>query len=434
MSRFYLCLLLLLCCCTRLLAQADAFAGTWQLDNTASSDTRPLIFEMKVAAPEKNILYPAHIRIQCDSFSAEYDLLLVKKSARELGISRNKYAVAEYPFSLKNYMSLLNGIFDLSKDFKGNAVLTLMRIPSMQPAISISDSVQLHAVNATTAARLKTLLQEDAMKLKKVNSIPWQGGNEPLILSPQTSPDYFGLLDTVYLHTRDGTIAFAGGKKKEKDVLSVMLNGHSLYENITVGKKAQNEEILLDTGLNILTLFAENFGDGLPSKGKVNLEFGAKKMALDFTNKVDSAATFIVVKLYCEKGSEKNFQNYVRGNLPDNSLQRNEKLIGSIVAKTQQITLAIWDDAVEDGDSISINIGGRWVVQGFPVKKAPQFITVTLQPGSNTIMFVADNIGSIPPNTSVLEIIDGKKRKSFYLETSLGENNLVKIFYDWKPD
>ena len=55
-----------------------------------------------------------------------------------------------------------------------------------------------------------------------------------------------------------------------------------------------------------------------------------------------------------------------------------------------------------------------------------------IKPGPNTITYIADNLGSIPPNTSVLEIIDGNKRRSFSIETTIGENNLINIFYDVK--
>jgi hypothetical protein len=89
---------------------------------------------------------------------------------------------------------------------------------------------------------------------------------------------------------------------------------------------------------------------------------------------------------------------------------------------------------VEDGDSISINVNGKWISRGLPVKLKPQTITITLDPGPNTITFVGDNLGSIPPNTSILEIIDGKRRKSFNLATFIGEDNLVKIFYDLRSD
>jgi hypothetical protein len=57
-----------------------------------------------------------------------------------------------------------------------------------------------------------------------------------------------------------------------------------------------------------------------------------------------------------------------------------------------------------------------------------------LEPGPNSIIFVADNLGSVVPNTSVLEIIDGKKRKSFMIDTDLSKNNQVNIYYEFKPD
>ena len=115
-------------------------------------------------------------------------------------------------------------------------------------------------------------------------------------------------------------------------------------------------------------------------------------------------------------------------------MQQNERLLGSPLSVSQQLTLAIWDDALEDGDSISININGKWIRKGFPVKARPQFITVLLEPGSNTISFAADNLGAIPPNTAIIEIIDGKKRKSFSLDTVLGESNLIKVLYEVKPE
>lgn len=191
----------------------------------------------------------------------------------------------------------------------------------------------------------------------------------------------------------------------------------------------------MDTGINYLTLFADNFKKGMPNKAKINTELGKKKFSLDFTDKSEIAATYIIAKLYYDKEQDANTRfQYVNMTDPEfKSLSRNEKLVGSIISSSQQITLALWDDAVEDGDSVSININGTWIARGFPVKKNPQFIIVTLSPGPNTITFVADNLGSIPPNTSVLEIIDGKKRKSFSIETNLDQNNLIRIFYNYKP-
>ena len=117
----------------------------------------------------------------------------------------------------------------------------------------------------------------------------------------------------------------------------------------------------------------------------------------------------------------------------DKILQRSTTVMGEMETKSAQITLALWDDALEDGDTISLNINGKWLVQGFSVKKTTQFINVRLERGPNKITFIAENLGAVPPNTSVLEIIDGKKRRAFKIETTLTSNNAINIFYDFKP-
>ena len=417
----------------KIFSQPNVFTGTWQVEYLSNTGMATVYMELQIAYPEKNILFPAKLTLQCDSFKATYELLLVKKNSREIAISKNKYPVSEKPFSLGDFTFFINGIFDFSRDLKGEPTLTIQRFqlkhyPHPIPDTAIDKSYQ------STAAALLHFLKDADIKLYKTNGIPWQHENIERVLSPSLSPVYFGITDTIHVPLRSGVINLNGIKKS--DTVSVVLNGQTIIEQIGLNRKPHTDDILLDTGLNILVLFADNFGEQLPNKGKLKLQFGNKKFNLDFNRNADSASSFIVAKLYYDRDKEKeiNFQDYRYPGVGDKPLQENEKLVGSIVATSKQVVLAIWDDAVEDGDSISININGEWIAKGFPVKKIPQFITVTLKPGGNTINFIADNLGSIPPNTSVLEIIDGKKRKSYTLETTVGENNLVKIFYDLKPD
>lgn len=72
-------LLCLLFSTFKLIAQSDPYSGTWQMDYIADPDMPPIHIEMQVAAPEKNILYPAQLLIRSESFSGTYQLLLVKK-------------------------------------------------------------------------------------------------------------------------------------------------------------------------------------------------------------------------------------------------------------------------------------------------------------------------------------------------------------------
>jgi hypothetical protein len=265
-------------------------------------------------------------------------------------------------------------------------------------------------------------------------------------LQPKLSPAYFGITDTIYVHSKFGGIAF--NKNKDIDIISIKLNSNNIIDQVDSKKVRDNEDFILDTGLNHLIFFADDFGNNGFSSASVNVQLDGNmnNNIFDFKQIKNLGATFIVLKIFMlfdEKSatsfSEKPIEQKVNNtstetitvnNIQGNNLNRPVKIIGNIVSKSKQLTFAIWDDAVEDGDTISLSINNRWITQGFPVKKKPQFITVTLDPGPNEITFIADNLGSIIPNTSVLEIIDGNKRKTFYIETDFNHSDAVKIFYD----
>ena len=401
---------------------------------------------LNIGDPEKRILYPASLTIECDSFNANYHLLLVKKNIRQLGISRNKKIISEMPFSIGNWTVYLNGIFDISKDLRGNSLLTINRIVTNDMVVAMPELTQFTPTQTSTATRLSSFLKDSIIQLRQTSKMPWKDSATAAIVSFQLNSTYFGIVESIHLRTKEGNVKF--NENKDNDIVSVFLNGNKIIDEVDSRKKRPTEEFLLDTGLNIIAFFADDYGTKGVSTASVNVEFDNKIVPLDFKFINNIAATFIVAKIYCDYNENDNtrFKDYSmndidqsndinkpRKNSNDNKLLRDNKTIGSILSTSQQITLAIWDDAIEDGDSISLNINGKWIAQGFPVKKKPQFITVTLDPGPNTITFVADNLGSIIPNTSVLEIIDGNKRKAFYIETDLGQNNLIKIFYDFKP-
>ncbi len=407
----------LLCSCIR--AQTDIFSGIWQLE---TGGNKPVCIELKIGQAEKGTLYPAAISIQSGSFYGLYELLLVKKNAWQLCISKNKYAASEKPFHLD--MLPLNGSFDLGRDSKGQLQLSINRLPFKQNNRPGADSA---------AQPLQKLVSNGNLQFAKISTIAWRDAYTEKILSPSLSPVYFGLADTVYIPTRYG--AYSVSSLSKNDMASAVFNGKVLFEQWPLSKKERTEEIMVDTGGNVIAFFPDYTINSSLSYAHFRGEFDKKKFVLDFDNPDDSGASFIAIKLALEQDKEKNpgFQPYIYPGPGELPLQSNEKLLGSVKSVSKQLTLAIWDDAVEDGDTISININGNWVAKNFPVKKAPQFLTVTLNPGPNTILFEANNLGSIPPNTSVLEIIDGRRRKAFFLETVPMEHNLLKIFYDFAP-
>ena len=420
----------------------DNLTGKWSMFYFHENPADSITLELSIGAPEKNMLYPALLEVKDKGFSGSYELLLVKKNIRQYFISKNKFPLKETPFQLEKCLDYFNGFLELGKDLKGVPKLTLNRMPLSKPSENItkaalSSNIYLYALN--------TAFQSAPIVFRKINNEIWSDTGTYKILQPEISPTYFGILDTMSVHNKSGTLGFVSNN--DNDIISVKLNSLNIVDMVDSKKRRPEEEFVLDTGMNLICFFADDFGNRPPCSATFNLDIHQNsKRTVSFASPENKDATFIVAKIIYSKADStlttfkeivypedynkeqfnKNQQN------TDTSLNRQNKWIGNIITNSPEITLAIWDDAIDDGDSISLLVNNKWIVKGMRVRNNPQFFKVPLNPGNNEITFVANNLGSIPPNTSVLEIIDGKKRKSFNIETDFSKNNIMRIVYEVK--
>jgi hypothetical protein len=415
-----------------LFAQQDNFPGTWAMTYISTGDSSTIYFELQVAEPEHNTLYPAQVKLVSGNFNAIYQLLLVKKNDRQLAIGRNKFPVSENPFSLGTWTILLNGTFDLGRSESGNPFLSANRIAAKRYGFTMPALTSYPDSTRNKAIELNQFLKEAPINLQKKNGLAWRGAAAQNILHTYSAPTYFGIVDTLYTKSPSLLFRFSENNKADNDTVSVMLNGKMIIDKMHINEPVYPLQISLDTGLNLVCFFADNYGRVPPNTAKLNIVFAEKNYTLDFTSKENMSASFIVAKIYFyPDGIKRNDTDIeARKKINQKINQRETKQIDSIRAGSQEVTLALWDDAVEDGDSISLQINDEIYMPGIAVKKKPQFITVKLYPGVNKIIFIADNLGAISPNTSVLEIIDGKKRRSYMINTNLGQNNSIKILYE----
>lgn len=407
--------------------------GTWLLQEQEPAGTG-VQMEMQIANPEAGILYPAQIKIQYQDFKATYQCMLVKKGNGELAISRNKHAVNETPYSIGTWTILLNGSLKLSTSYTGSQVLYVQRQRSKRYGIQLPAILNYAEVNRPTVLKLSEFLKQTDIRLQHTSQNPWRSGDVSKILYSYSTPAYFGLVDTLYTKTGIAKLVFSENNKPDNDTISIMLNGKMVIDQMDINRPEMSKEIVLDTGLNILCFFADNYGRVPPNTSKLNIVFPGKRYTLDYTSTENLSATFMVAKIYYYPDREQQTPAEIisRKTITEKINTRNTVLIDSLTAGSSEITLALWDDAVEDGDSISLQINDEIFLPGIAVKKRPQFFQVKLYPGDNKIIFIADNLGSISPNTSILEIIDGKRRKSYMINTNLGQNNAIKISYEFK--
>jgi len=436
-------------------AQKDALTGRWEWNKYQNSDTA-LTFQLHVGIPEKNILYPCQIRVKTGATTFSYNILLARKSIRKIGIGNHAYESNGNgnPKLMENFA----GYLDLHRDLKGEPELTLQRLKPAS-ALSIKDQVI-----SRDEYRIYNALSTDNINLKKTSDSAWISYLTYNILNANPDSPYYGIHDSIFLNSRNISANFNFNRKTGNGIVSLMLNGSPVAELINLRESRPVEDIRLDTGLNIIVLFTDQFGKKTTSTGKLGIKTDKGEIFLDHNEDKDADASFIALRLFYRSDKltpeESSIQReyYERLNSPDNLtshpellyrdslgkyipprqrtqsdielLQRNNKEAGTVSVKARQITLAIWDDAVEDGDTISLRINDKWVVQNMAVKKKPQFLTVSVNPGPNTITFIAENLGAIIPNTSVLEINDGRQRRAFFIDTNLSTNNHVNIIYD----
>lgn len=415
--------LLLISCPLLSKAQVEeSFTGEWTGKVFTDNEYGAVYFSLSIAAPEREELYPAQLKITCQKFTGVYDFLLVRNIKNELVIGRNKVPLVEEPFSLGAWTVFLNGTFRLRGRGEGS-FLAANRIFSKRYGVAMPLLQNFDDTVRGLAMQVRDALQTGEIVLSKSKNVIGNDIHSTKILNPWLSDVYFGIMDSIHLKNSEGRLSFIDNLKIDNDTVAVTLNGKLIIAPTDLSRRSPVELVKLDTGLNILIFFASNYGRIPPNTGKLALAFGNEKFVISFTNPADVSANFIVLKLI--------YHPEIQGT-KINELARNTILIDSFKTSSGKVTLAIWDDAVEDGDSISLNLNGKWVANGFAVRKQPKFLEVKLAPGDNSIIFVADNLGAIAPNTSLLEIIDGKRRKVFSISTDLKKNSQVKITYDYR--
>ena len=95
--------------------------------------------------------------------------------------------------------------------------------------------------------------------------------------------------------------------------------------------------------------------------------------------------------------------------------------------KNKKLTLFIWDANEEDGDKIELKINHKVILYDFETKNKRKKIKSRLIEGENIIEIKAINLGSSPPNTSRIELLDRKTKYPIIVKLELGKSAIIKI-------
>ncbi len=100
-----------------------------------------------------------------------------------------------------------------------------------------------------------------------------------------------------------------------------------------------------------------------------------------------------------------------------------------ITVNSKDIQIRIWDDAAEDGDIVSLNLNGEWILENRMLSNAGEVIKVLINPGDNVLIMYAVNLGEQPPNTGAISVDDGFTVQEVTLNSNLTNSGAIKIKY-----
>jgi hypothetical protein len=111
------------------------------------------------------------------------------------------------------------------------------------------------------------------------------------------------------------------------------------------------------------------------------------------------------------------------------------KEVPEVLVDTGTLRLDFYDNAEIDGDSITVVVNKNVVIshQRLTAKPITIFLKIDLQNTFQEIEMVAENLGSIPPNTAVLIITAGEKKYQLFLSSTQTKSAMVRFVYDKSP-
>ena len=114
---------------------------------------------------------------------------------------------------------------------------------------------------------------------------------------------------------------------------------------------------------------------------------------------------------------------------------RENNLVQTIVSSSQNIGIKIYDNGEVDDDTVSVYLDKRLVLSHQRLSASPLVVNFRMEEDNepHEIVMVADNLGRIPPNTSLMLVTAGDKRYEVRITSTEQKNAVVRFIYR-KPE
>jgi hypothetical protein len=117
--------------------------------------------------------------------------------------------------------------------------------------------------------------------------------------------------------------------------------------------------------------------------------------------------------------------------IPAVLLNRTNELLKTLTVNHTSIELRIYDDGAIDNDTVSVYYDNKKIVSNARISDQPVTVHITVEPSDHPhqLVMVAENLGDIPPNTSLLVVNDGEKRYEERIISNEQKNIVINFVY-----
>lgn len=106
----------------------------------------------------------------------------------------------------------------------------------------------------------------------------------------------------------------------------------------------------------------------------------------------------------------------------------------NIEVTNRSFSITVYDHQRDDGDIISLNYNGKWILREYRIDHSRYKLDVYLDKDEkmpNYLVLYAHNLGEVSPNTVAVEIDDGSRVQRFILNSDMKTSDI--IYFDHKP-
>jgi hypothetical protein len=145
--------------------------------------------------------------------------------------------------------------------------------------------------------------------------------------------------------------------------------------------------------------------------------------------KVDTARRNTIAPVVKEEVKKPSVVNTIT--IPDRTRSRENELLQTITVKNKEVTVRLYDNGEIDDDTISVYMDNQMVLSGKRLSASPLTVTLKMDDANpeHVLVMVAENLGRIPPNTSLMIVQDGDKRYQVRITSTNQKNAMVRFRY-----